>query len=200
MVVCSNCGAHYSEEFLQCPQCGSTKRKTNNSVVGFLITLAIVGVLAGIAGYGIYLLFHPLEPESAIEDTGPTVTTTETSSTSSTTTTTTTTTARVTTTKLVGQDETPIGDKHTYTRPEGYTVVEIPEEVVNLFGEAQGMECLYNASNERYCLNILEDKNLVLDNTKRAELNTKFTSMGYSELISIRLFGSTYYYFYRNEK
>ena len=206
MVVCSKCGNHYNEEFLQCPQCGSTRRiseaeeKNNNSVIGFLITLVIVLAFAGLIGFGVYLFLNPVTEGPATSDLDPNLYPTETTTTTgSTTTTTISTRTTTTTTKLAGTEGQQLGN-HTYTLPDGYKVFVPSQEALSAYNitATDNMTCLSSASDE-YCIAYLEGTNMTLNNTNKEQVNSVLTASGYSEMISIRLYGSSYYYFYKNE-
>lgn len=202
MVVCSNCGAHYSEEFLQCPQCGSAKRiteaedKNNNSPIGFLVTLAVVLFLLGIIGYGIYFLYNPVRDDNIISDIENIDITTTTNEQQSRTTTTTVPRSTTTTTKLVGTEGTPLGVSHTYTRPEGFVGMGITEEEKQKYGFDDNVDC-FSKDSEHYCLGIRENSNISINSANKEQVNGTLHEFGFSDLISTRLYGSTYYYYYR---
>lgn len=204
MVVCSNCGAHYSEEFLQCPQCGSTKRiteaeeKNNNSPIGFLVTLAVVLFLLGIIGYGIYFLYNPVKDDNIISDIENIDITTTTNEQQSRTTTTAVPRSTTTTTKLVGTEGTALGARYTYTRPEGFVGMVITEEVKQTYGFDENVDC-FSKDSEQYCLGIRENTNISINSTNKEEVNGLLHGFGFSDLISTRLYGSTYYYYYKKD-
>lgn len=200
MYVCTNCGAHYSQEFLQCPQCGSTKRiseaedKTNNSPIGFLITLAVVLILLGIIGYGVYFLYNPVKEGSVISDI-ENIDTTTTTTTGNPNTTTTTTKPKVTTTAIVGT-EISIGN-HTFIVPEGFESTELLEDYKDYYQIPGDAFCLTDFGDEQYCLTVVDDKNFSINSENKNEINAPIIEAGFSEIISTRLYGNTYYYYYK---
>ena len=207
MVVCSKCGNHYNEEFLQCPQCGSSKRiteaeeKNNNSVIGFLITLAIVLALVGIIGYGVYYYLNPVSEGSATSDLDPNLFPTEPTTVANTKETTTTTIqvkSTTTTTKLIGTEGTPLGTNHTFTMPEGYTLYNPSQEQLakNNLTDTDGVACITNNVSV-YCITIVENGNMSVNSSNKEEINSRLHEQGFSDMITTRLYGNQYYYFYK---
>ena len=203
MVVCKNCGAHYTEDFLQCPQCGSTKRiteaeeKNNNSPIGFLVTLAVVLALLGIIGYGVYFLYNPVKDDNIISDIENIDITTTTNESKTKTTAETTTKQKVTTTALVGT-ETTLGS-HTFVIPTGFTYTEFSEEYKKQYQIPGDAICMTDNASEQYCVGIVDNKNFYINSENRDEVNGPIKEAGFSEVISARLYGSTYYYYYKPE-
>jgi hypothetical protein len=109
MKVCKDCGTEYNNEFLQCPNCGSSRvgnkeEEIHDGFIGTLVTLLVVGILCAIIGLGIYYVLHPFNEGDAMSDLPETTT--------STTTTTTTTTATEPTSTGVLNHNNPGGGDH----------------------------------------------------------------------------------------
>ena len=96
MKVCKDCGTEYNNEFLQCPNCGSSRvgnkeEEIHDGFVGTLVTLLVVGILCAIIGLGIYYAMNPFTDGDVMADLPENLTSSTTTSTTTTTTTTTTT-------------------------------------------------------------------------------------------------------------
>lgn len=200
MFVCKDCGAHYNSEFLQCPQCGSTKRvteseeKNNNSIIGTIISIAIILGLLGLIGAGVYYLLNPFVPASPISDIDY-IDTTTTSSNITRKTNSTTTKITTTTTKLVGSEGQVIGS-HTYTIPEGFTLLDFSSIDYSSFNMPGDTQCISSSDLEQYCIGIKDNYVFSFNSSNMKEANETLAAGGFSELIKAQFYGKTYYYAY----
>lgn len=200
MHKCGNCGAEYNSNFLQCPQCGSSKyeeiekNSAGESIVGVIISFIIIAGLIGLIAYGWYVYKHPHEEGPVMTDLNSddyTTTTTETTTTISRSTSSTT--SRTTTTKAVGEVYNSNG--HSITLPEGFYGQTVNSS--DIIGDNQ--ICAFNSQEALnfYCFSIKEGFN-VNPSTNKRELDALATSKGYSELQTNRFNGYLIYYFYKN--
>ena len=214
MHKCSSCGAEYNSNFLQCPQCGSSryteviKKSGYESAVGVIITLIIVLGLSGLIGYGAYIYMHPFDDGPIITDLDPndyTTTTTTTTTVASTSGTTTSggngslsarsTIARTTTVKLEGQPYS--NNSHVLTVPNGYSVSSDYASMPYNYQDVVGADAILLVNNSNKSINYsinTKSGNYLSDNSLKTYLVDSLDSLGFNNIIPVKLYGRSYYY------
>ena len=212
MFKCKDCGAEYNKNFLQCPQCGSSRRADveeanshiNDGIVGTLMSLLIVLGLCGLIGYGVYLYLHPFEEGPAMSDLDESEFTTTTSlpiSKSSEEISTTTAKGNyvprstTTTSKLTGSERTFGG--HTYIVPDGYIpAVQFKQTYDIGIISSVTYDCIMKNDDPSvvYCLSINDGYYVTINGTNQDALNELSKQQGYTEWINKRLYGRSMYY------
>ena len=207
MHICSKCGAHYSNNFLACPQCGNSRfevemqETTGSKIFSGLVSVLLVGALLGIIGFGVYFLYNPITEGDVITDVdweANGISTTLASSKNSNSTsapTTGETTTRSTTTALVG--ETYSHNGQSITLPNGFKGSTMDGSSLG-YSSIEFLCATNNSdSNNQYCFNVMKGYNFSARGTSLEQLNAQLKSMGMTEVVNGKFNNKSFYYSYK---